>query len=160
MEKEAVVNFIHDGISKNFTGTGVYAKRPDSAQIYNALMSVNLETPYDKIYALLQVITKNVGIKNENLDKFIEIIGDYAKKEETLASNVNKEVAPTPVEEVKKEVKEENNITYHNVPKVAKEDDLDDELKSETAKGNIMVFIISLLIVIIIILAIIIILFC
>ena len=52
-------------------------------------------------------------------------------------------------------------IVFHSMRNKPIDDSVfDDELKSEAAKGNVMIFIISLLVVIIIILAVIIALFC
>ena len=71
MNKEKVVAYIKDVLAKNFVGEGPYSKRPDSNQIYNALMSINTNTGYDRIEALLNLIKKNAGINNKNLDDFI-----------------------------------------------------------------------------------------
>ena len=176
MEKEAVIRFIHEGIAKNFTGTGIYSTRPDSSQIYNALMSVNVNTEYKKIYALLDLIVKNVGIHNENLTKFMEVINKEAAKEieTSQAPQVNNTVntpvqepvktEPVPTQPVLEDIREtvgNDEIVFHSMRNKPIDDSVfDDELKSEAAKGNVMIFIISLLVVIIIILAVIIALFC
>ena len=80
MNKEKVISYIQEVLAKNFTGNGPFSNRADSNQIYNALMSINMNTEYSKMVALLNLIKKNTGINNKNLDDFINLIDQEAKK--------------------------------------------------------------------------------
>ena len=158
MNKEKVISYIKNVLAKNFVGEGIYGKREDSPQIYNALMSINSDTEYSKMSALLKLIKTQTGLNNKNLDDFIELLDKAATEEDNAIYNVP--VDENIVEDITTDISNQDIVIgddeiISNPSDVEGTDDA-----SESAKGNVMVFVISLLILIIIILAVIIVLFC
>lgn len=170
MNKEKVITYIKDVLAKNFTNGGIYSTRTDSTQIYNALMSINQNTEYSKMAALLNLIKKQAEINNKNLDDFINLLEQEALKENNAqpvleAKTEEPQIKEQQNEEGQFEIKYANDIIPKEEPELivnntVKENKKVEEEDSESAKGNIMIFVISLLVLIIIILAVIIILFC
>lgn len=174
MNKEKVISYIQEVLAKNFTGNGPFSNRADSSQIYNALMSINMNTEYSKMVALLNLIKKNTGINNKNLDDFINLIDQEAKKSQIkepkevvieppkVDSSIYEKPYPTRMDNHNYVINEETEDYEKDEPEILpiKHQDEEVEETEESAKGNIMIFIIVLLVAIIIILGIIIFLFC
>ena len=160
MNKEKVITYIKDVLAKNFIGDGIYSNREDSAQIYNALMSISVDTEYSRMSALLKLIKTQTGLNNKNLDDFIALLDKAASAEGEGVVEVP--VKEEPVNDVTLETAavdvSDPEIIIGNDEVIKSAEEVDDN--SESAKGNVMVFVISLLVLIIIILAVIIVLFC